>query len=109
MTKLTRKTITITLTIIGLMTLTTSIKPILAHAGHDHSQPDPKNTQITEENIQSSPTPESKNAQKLENQTINVTLEQTNQFNFIPQTSEIIFLLLVASPVILKMIKQKLL
>ncbi|WP_009547008.1 hypothetical protein [Crocosphaera subtropica] len=109
MNRLTTKKITLSLTIIGLITLFSSIKPILAHTGHDHSQPEPQNTKIEQENIQSSPTSETKQPQKLENKTIEVTLQETNQFKFIPRTSEIIFLLLVASPVVLKMIKQKLL
>ncbi|EAZ88267.1 hypothetical protein [Crocosphaera chwakensis] len=108
MNRLPHKITTITITFISLITLVSSIKPILAHSGHDHSQPESQNTKIEEENILSSPTSETKQPQKLENKTINVTLQETNQLNFIPQTSEIIFLLLVASPVVLKIIKQKL-
>ncbi|MGK7942418.1 MAG: hypothetical protein AB4062_20120 [Crocosphaera sp.] len=108
MNQLTNRKITISLTIIGLILFVLSIKPILAHSGHDHSQPEPKTTKIEPENTQSSPPPETQQSQEKENQTINVTLQETKQFNFIPQPSEIIFLLLVANPLILKIIKQKL-
>ncbi|MDJ0511548.1 MAG: hypothetical protein QNJ64_20200 [Crocosphaera sp.] len=99
---------TIPLTIIGLILFISSIKPILAHSGHDHSQTEPKTTTIEPENILSSPPPETKQTQEKENKTINVTLQETKQFNFIPQPSEIIFLLLVANPIMLKIIKHKL-
>ncbi|MDJ0729170.1 MAG: hypothetical protein QNJ33_04180 [Crocosphaera sp.] len=114
MNRLTSKKITITLTIIGLMILVSPIKLILAHSGHDHGKPEPKSTKIepeksniTEENIQSSPTPETQASQQTETQIIDVTLPKTNQYNFISKTSEIIFLLLLANPIILKIIKQK--
>ncbi|MDJ0660055.1 MAG: hypothetical protein QNJ42_11280 [Crocosphaera sp.] len=101
--------------ILGLITLVFSIKPILAHTGHDHSKPDTKSTKIEqektkmiEENIESSPTTETKKLQAAETKIVNVTLQQTDQFKFIPKTSEIIFLLLVANPIMLKLIKQKL-
>ena len=106
--------ITRKITIIGLIISILTIKPIFAHSGHDHSKPDTKNSQIeqeknkiTEEKTQS---PESKQPQAAQTQPMNVTLQQTNQFQFtlIPQTSELIFLLLVANPIILKTIKQKL-
>lgn len=107
MNSLNTQKITFLIAITILITLVLPIKPILAHSGHDHSQPEPEKTQIEPENIESSPTSETKDDQQLENKTINVTLEKTNQFNFIPQTSEIIFLLLVFNPLILKIIKQK--
>lgn len=101
--------------IIGLIISLSTLKPILAHSGHDHSKPDTKTTnieqeknKITEDNIQSSPTTEIKQPQTAETQPINVTLQQNNQLNFIPQASEIIFFLLIANPIILKIIKQKL-
>ncbi len=108
MNSLNTQKITFLITITILITLVLPIKPSLAHAGHDHSQPEPQNTKIEKENTQSSPTSETQEPQKPENKTINVTLQETKQFNFIPQTSEIIFLLLVVSPVVLKLIKQKL-
>lgn len=107
MTRLITRKIMFLALIISVLT----IKPIFAHSGHDHSKPDTKNPQIeqekneiTEEKTQSS---ETKQPQAAETQPINVTLQQTNQFTLIPQTSELIFLLLVANPIILKIIKQK--
>ena len=96
---------TIKVTIIGLIILVLSTKPILAHTGHDHSKPDTKSTKIEQEKNKIT---ETKQPKAVETKPINVTLQQTNQFNLIPQTSEIIFLLLVANPIILKFIKQKL-
>ena len=107
--------ITRKITIISLIIFVLSIKPILAHTGHDHSQLDKKSPKIeqekkkiTEEKTQDSSTYETKQPQAAETKTVNVTLQPSNQFNLIPQTSEIIFLLLVANPIILKIIKQKL-
>ncbi|MDJ0600997.1 MAG: hypothetical protein QNJ37_19395 [Crocosphaera sp.] len=107
MNRLTTRKIITALTTISLTVLVSSVKPILAHSGHDHSKPEPKSTKIEQENIESSPTPEIQPSEESENQTLNVTLQQTNQFNFLPQSSEIIFLLLVGSPIILKVVKQK--
>ncbi len=107
--------ITISLTIIGLSLLLSSIKPILAHSGHNHNRPETKTTEIeqdktkiTEENLPSSPTTENSKTQPLESKKIDVTLQKKNQLSLIPQMSEIIFFLLVANPIILKLIKQKL-
>ncbi len=115
MNRFTTKKITITLTIIGLVISVFSIKPILAHSGHNHNRPDPKTTEIeqektkvTEENVQSDPINEDSKTQPLESKQINVTLQKKNQLSLIPQISEIIFLLLVANPIILKVIKRKL-
>ncbi len=105
--------ITKKITIIGLIILVLTIKPILAHTGHNHSKPDTKRTKIeqeenktTENNTQSSPNSETKQPQTAATKPINITLQPSNQFNLIPQTSEIIFLLLVANPIILKIIKK---
>ncbi len=107
MNQLTNKKITLFLTVIGLVIFCSSTQPILSHSGHDHGRPEPKSTKIEQEKIQSSPTPETENTQETENKTINVTLQESNQFKFIPQASEIVFLLMVSSPIILKTIKQK--
>ncbi len=115
MNRLTHQKITITLPLIGLILLVLSIKPILSHSGHNHNQPEskstkiePEKTKIPETEIPSYSTPEAQASQKADNKTINVTLQKSKQFNLIPQPSEIIFLLLVANPIILKIIKQKL-
>ncbi|MGK7884396.1 MAG: hypothetical protein AB4057_07185 [Crocosphaera sp.] len=107
MNRLTNKKTTLFLTVIGLVIFCSSTQPILSHSGHDHSRPEPKSTKIEQENIQSSPTPETENTQETEKKTINVTLQETNQSNLIPQASEIVFLLMISSPIILKIIKQK--
>ena len=108
MNRLTNRKVTLSITIIGLIMLVSSIRCILAHDGHTHYQTEPKSTKIEEENKPSSSTPEVKDSEETENKMINVTLQKADQFSLIPQPSEIIFFLLVANPIVLKMIKQKL-
>ncbi|MDJ0845430.1 hypothetical protein [Crocosphaera sp.] len=91
--------------ILGLAISLLTIKPILAHSGHDHSKPETKSPKIEQEKNKIL---ERKQPQTAETQPINVTLQQSNQFNLIPQPSEIIFFLLIANPIILKIIRQKL-
>ncbi|MGK7879909.1 MAG: hypothetical protein AB4060_07385 [Crocosphaera sp.] len=107
MNPLNNKKTTLFLTVIGLVILSSSTQPTLSHSGHNHDRTQPKSTKIEEEKIQSSPTTETENTQEIEKKTINVTLQESNQFKFIPQASEIVFLLMVSSPIILKTIKQK--
>ena len=107
MNPLTNNKTTLFLTVIGLVIFSSSTQPILSHSGHNHDRPEPKSTKIEPEKIPSSPTPETHNTQETEKKPINVTLQSKNQFKFIPQASELVFLLMVSSPIILKNIKQK--
>ena len=107
MNRLTNKKTTLFITVIGLVIFCSSKQPILSHSGHNHDRTEPKSTTIEQEKIPSSPTPETENTQETENKTINVTLQETKQFKFIPQASELVFLLMISSPILLKTIKQK--
>ena len=99
------------LTIIGLVTFVSSIQPILAHSGHN--QPKQKNPSIEENNRDLVEEETKVNQQKIEtttqteNETINITLEKNKGVFFIPKTSEMLFLLLVINPILLKFIKHK--
>ena len=101
------------LTIIGLVTFVSSIQPILAHSGHNHQQPKQKNPSIEENNRDLVEEETKVNQQKLEtttqteNETINITLEKNKGVFFIPKTSEMLFILLVVNPILLKFIKHK--
>ncbi|MEL4894452.1 hypothetical protein [Crocosphaera sp. Alani8] len=89
------------------------VKPVLAHAGHHHREPEEKTPQVKQQdnnNVEEEGNIEQQQSEEttlVEEQIINVTIQQNEPFSYLPQASEFIFLFLVVSPIILKVIKQK--
>lgn len=83
-----------------------SMKTILAHEGeHHHTTPEQKTQREQKDypNIDQKP----KDFSTVKKQKVTVILEKSPEFNPIPKTSELIFFLLIANPILLKVIKEK--
>ena len=104
--------------VVGLMGLTLPAKPLLAHSGHHQNTSKPEQPpqhsdyhnqmhQEIEEQPDTSTSPTAEVYPVEEASKITPSATSSNQFSFIPQPAELVFLLLVASPFLLYLVKKR--
>lgn len=100
------KKLTLSLAILILVRLALPLKPIISHSGHDHSpSSEQKPSPTQQQEINSTPKHQS---DTLDKPKIKVVMtEKTTPLAIIPQKSEWIFILIIITPFILKVMRKK--